>query len=142
MKSNLKRYVFFFTLFAQNAFGGLFLEPYVGYALGVQNYKLKSGSTDQNISSYSAPNGMVIGGRVGWGLGPLYLTGDFSGYSWDGSIPGATPSTTAGSWKFSTMGVTAIFSPPVLPVRVWAGYHFSEKMTQEYGNMSFVKTGT
>ena len=40
------------------------------------------------------------------------------------------------------MGVTAIFSPPVLPIRVWAGYHFSDKLTQKYGSYRFEKTGT
>ena len=143
MKINLRKYIFLlFFIYGQQAFGGLFVEPYMGYALGVQDYKLKSGSTDQNISSYSAPNGLIMGGRVGMSLGPLYFTGDFSSYSWDGSIPGATPSTAAGSWKFSSMGATVIFSPPVLPIRLWAGYNFSEKITQEYGSMSFEKSGT
>ena len=103
MKINLRKYIFLlFFIYGQQAFGGLFVEPYMGYALGVQDYKLKSGSTDQNISSYSAPNGLIMGGRVGMSLGPLYFTGDFSGYSWDGSIPGATPSTAAGSARHPT----------------------------------------
>ena len=120
----------------------LFLEPYLGYGLGTQEYTLKSGSTDQNVSSYSAPNGITIGGRLGWGIGPLYVAGDYSTFTWDGSIPGVTLNTTLGSWTFASMGVTAIFSPPVLPLRVWVGYQFSEKMTQKYGSVEFSKTGT
>lgn len=121
---------------------GLFLEPYLGYGLGVQEYNLKSGSSPQSVSSYSAPNGVTIGGRLGWSLGPLYVAGDYSTYSWDGSIPGVTPSSTMGAWTFSSTGVTAIFSPPVLPLRIWVGYQFSEKLTQKYGSVEFSKTGT
>ena len=121
---------------------GLFLEPYLGYGLGVQEYNLKSGSSPQSVSSYSAPNGVTIGGRLGWSLGPLYVAGDYSTYSWDGSIPGVTLNATMGAWTFSSMGVTAIFSPPVLPLRVWVGYQFSEKLTQKYGSVEFSKTGT
>ena len=135
-------FLLFFMLFGQQVSANLFLEPYLGYALGFQNYKLKSGLTDQNVDSFSAPNGVIIGGRVGMGLGPIYITGDFSGYSWDGSIPGATPNTTVGGWMFTSMGATIIFSPPVLPVRLWAGYNFSEKTPQDYGPMPFEKTGT
>ena len=134
---------FFLILFGPfKANAGLFLEPYLGYGLGVQEYNLKSGSSPQSVSSFSAPNGITIGGRAGWGLGPLYVVGDYSTYSWDGSIPGATPSTSAGAWTFSSMGVSAIFSPPVLPIRLWIGYQFAEKLTQKYGSMEFSKTGT
>ena len=113
---------------------GLFLEPYLGYGLGAQEYSLKSGSSPQSVSSYSAPNGITIGARAGWSLGPVYVAGDYSTYSWDGSIPGVTLNATMGAWTFSSMGVTAIFSPPVLPLRVWVGYQFSEKLTQKYGS--------
>jgi len=146
MRKTLSKQFFFFLIaflfLGSKAFGGIFLEPYIGYAVGFQNYTLKSGSVDQGIKSFATPNGMTVGGRIGLSLGPLYLAGDMSSYVWDGSIPGATPSASAGKWSFSSMGVTAIFSPPVLPLRVWAGYHFSDKMTQEYGSYSFEKTGT
>jgi len=147
LQTKMKKILFFalLTIFLGTPFqsqANLFLEPYLGYGLGAQDYSLKSGASSQSVSSYSAPNGITIGGRLGWGLGPLYVAGDYSTFSWDGSIPGVTPSTTAGSWTFSSMGVTAIFSPPVLPLRIWIGYQFSEKLTQKYGSNEFSKTGT
>ena len=135
----LTLFVSFSTMNASKA--SLLIEPYVGYAIGKQDYSLTANGSATSVSSYLAPNGIAYGARAGLGFGPLYVTGDFSMWSYDGSIPGTTGNITP-SHGFLTIGGTVIFSPPVLPFRVWVGYNFIDKNTQTWGSSEYSVTGS
>jgi hypothetical protein len=97
---------------SQSASAALLVEPILGYNLGTYKVGADKGKV----------TGVLLGARAGVGLGPIILAADI------GTGTNKIKSDTVGGLdddaKVTNMGLTALFSPPVLPVRVWAGYIF------------------
>lgn len=106
-------------LVAQSSLAGILVEPILGYGMG----SYKEGADKGKMT------GMQFGGRAGVGLGPIILAADImtgtNEIKPDGGI--------AADADMTSMGLTALFSPPVLPFRVWAGYAFDVEAKPEGG---------
>jgi len=100
--------VAFAFLLVQSASASILVEPVLGYGMG----SYKQGASDGKMS------GVMFGGRAGYGFGPLILAADVMTGTQD-IKPTAGGSTNA---DVSTLGVDLVFNPPMIPVRVWAGY--------------------
>lgn len=99
-----------------NAFAGILLEPYVGYAIGTIE---QSGSADSDFK------GMGYGARVGWTLPLIFVALDYSKASGTTESPG-TPDVDTDA---SNLGVVVGASLPI--IRLWAGYNFQAKVQDE-----------
>jgi hypothetical protein len=106
-------------LVAQSSFAGILVEPILGYGMG----SYKQGAAKGEIT------GLQFGGRAGFGLGPIILAADIMTGSNEIKPDGGV----AGDADVTSMGLTALFSPPVLPLRVWAGYAFDVEAKPEVG---------
>jgi hypothetical protein len=96
-----------------NAFAGILLEPYLGYASGKVT---QSGQTDIKVT------GMGYGARLGYALPLIFIAADYSMQK-TSAKQGSNPSIDA---DVSDIGLVVGANLPI--IRLWAGYDFKSKV--------------
>jgi hypothetical protein len=113
-----------FTLPA--VYAGILVEPYAGYSSGKIEWDMSAlGIPIQTEFKTSGPG---AGLRLGPEFFNFFVAGDVMVSSTTSKQTRPTGSTSKNTGTQKSLGVTGGFKIPVLPIRIWAGYIFSDKV--------------
>lgn len=118
------------------AHAGLLVEPYLGYMLGDNKWKL-SGDTTEYTDSFG---GAAYGLRLGYKFMLPWVALDYTGYS--GKAKNGIPGGEDYDYSGNTLGAVVGVDLPVM-FRFWGGYGFQNNMTKKkyIGGLDFKFTG-
>ena len=118
-------------LTVKSASAGILLEPVLGYGMGTYEQPV-SGFIDTDMKGKSS--GIYYGGRAGYGIGPVTIAADVL---MAGAIKNKSDDPTwddEDTKSRTMMGVTGVVSFPLLPIRLWLGYNFSDTVKMKDGS--------